>query len=165
MMKKLLLFTYLVLQFSFSYAQTEAEVKVYLDSAITQMSKSFKEKDYKTIVKLTHPNVVGLVGEEQMLSAIESMMSMIPDSSIKQFSISKPLQLVKVENEWQALMEQYIEMSFMGEEIKSTTYLLGESRENGKKWGFFDFKKSLSTAKMHMPNLSEKIIMPESVKE
>lgn len=105
-------------------------------------------------------------GVDNFVTFISQQMKHIPDTAVKQIGAGNILQLVKTDKDQQCVLEQHMHMLLEGIDINSTTYLVGESLDNGNTWKFFDASSNgLVTAKDIKPNLSPELTIPAQKKE
>jgi hypothetical protein len=93
-------------------------------------------------------------------------MNGISDSIIKSAQVNRIVQVEKVDNELQCVVEQKLVMEMAGNRITSTTYLVGESLNGGKSWTFFDASNEGRIRPLDIkPNLSPKFTIPQKKQE
>ena len=143
--------------------ETEAGIYASADS----MMQAFTNRDWKTFASFTHPAMVRVMGGPENIALLaQQQMEDVPDSIIKSARIEKILQVEKVENELQCLVEQKLVLEMMGKRITSSTYLVGESLNEGKSWTFFDASNEGRIRPLDIkPNLSPKINIPAKKQE
>jgi hypothetical protein len=126
------------------------------------MLAAFKRKDWVTFVKYNHPNMTSRMGgPEAFASFISVQMKQIPDSTIQSITIGKILQVVKTAKDEQCVVEQNMKMEQHGTTLDKTTYLVGESLDNGETWTFFDAStKTGLLPKDIKPDISNELQIP-----
>jgi hypothetical protein len=126
------------------------------------MLAAFKRKDWVTFVQYNHPNLVKRMGgTEAFASFINLQMKQIPEHAIKSISLGKILQIVKTAKDVQCVVEQNTKMELQGVSLDKTTYLIGESIDNGEHWTFFDAStKTALLPKDIKPDISSQIKIP-----
>jgi hypothetical protein len=103
------------------------------------MLAAFRRKDWVTFVKYNNPNMTKRMGgTEAFASFINLQMKQIPDSNTKSITLGKILQVVTTTKDQQCVVEQNLKLQQQGTTLDKTTYLVGESLDNGKTWTFFD---------------------------
>ncbi len=134
----------------------ETEKAIYICG--DAMTKAFAKRDWSTIADYTHPNVVKMMGgKEGMIEIVKAGMKDIPDTSIKKIGIGK---IVALKGN-QCVIEQEMLMHLQGVSVSSTTYLVGESFDNGKNWRFFDASNvGTMELKQIMPNYDSSLSIP-----
>lgn len=143
--------------------ETEAAIYKSADS----MTTAFKNRDWKTFVLFTHPAMVRVMGGADGLAfMVQQQMQEVPDSVLKRARIDKVLQVEKVDDELQCVVEENIVMEMDGKRITSTTYLIGESLNQGKSWTFFDASNTGQIKPLDIkPNLSPGLKIPAKKQE
>lgn len=141
-------------------AANETERRIYLSG--DSMLAAFRRKDWLAFVKYNHPNMTQRMGgAEAFASFINMQMKQIPDTAIKSISIGKILQVVKTPKDEQCVAEQHIKMELNGIKLHKTTYLIGESLDNGNTWTFFDAStKTGLSPKDIKPDISNELKIP-----
>lgn len=103
------------------------------------MLAAFRRKDWVTFVQYNHPNMTKRMGgPEAFASFISLQMKQIPDSAIESIAIGRILQVVTTPKDKQCVVEQHLKLQQQGRTLDKTTYLVGESLDNGETWTFFD---------------------------
>jgi hypothetical protein len=143
----------------------ETEENIY--NAADSMMTAFKNRDWPTFVRFNHPAMTNLMGgTENFISFIQVQMKQIPDTAVKYIGTGNILQVVKTDKDQQCVVEQNMKMVLDSIQITSTSYLVGESVDDGKTWKFFDASNSgLITAKDIKPNLSTELKIPAKKQE
>ena len=143
--------------------ETEAAIYASADS----MMLAFKNRDWKTFARFTHPAMVRVMGGPDNIALLaQQQMNGIPDSIIKSAQVNRILQVEKVDNELQCVVEQKLILEMAGNRITSTTYLVGESLNEGKSWTFFDASNEGRIKPLDIkPNLSPKFTIPQKKQE
>jgi hypothetical protein len=145
-------------------AANETEENIYR-SADTMLA-AFHRGDWLTFAKYNHPAMMKMMGGQEAFAAfIAQQMKQIPDTAIKKIEAGKILQVVKTDKDQQCVLEQYMEMHMEGVKIKNTTYLVGESLDNGKTWTFFDASPSAMQLKDIKADISPALQIPAKKQE
>ncbi|MEJ7627946.1 MAG: hypothetical protein WKF35_13855 [Ferruginibacter sp.] len=161
MKKSLLLFLLSVTLFGNSFSQDTTAIKKNIEAATKEMSATFISRNWEEYVKYTHPAVVEMIGgKEKFVKIVSEFMTELPDSSIKFFELGKPMQLINSGHDWQTVIMQKLDIYIQGKMVRSVSYLVGESLDNGKTWTFFDSKGDREVVKKMKPDVSDKLIIP-----
>lgn len=146
-------------------AANETEENIY--RAADSMMAAFKRHDWKTFASYNHPSMLQMMGGPgHFVSFIKEQMKNIPDTAIKSMNAGDILQVVKTNDDMQCVLEQQMHMRMEGIDINTTTYLVGQSLDDGKTWTFFDAATNgLVTPKDIKPNLSPELKIPAQKKE
>jgi hypothetical protein len=141
-------------------AKTKIAQQIYRSG--DSMLAAFQRKDWVTFVQFNHPNMVKRMGgTEAFASFVNLQMKQIPDNAIKSISLGKILQIVKTAKDLQCVVEQITKMELQGVSLDKTTYLIGESVDNGDHWTFFDAStKTALQPKDIKPDLSNQLKIP-----
>lgn len=140
--------------------KNETEENIYRSG--DSMLAAFKRKDWSSFVKYNHPNMTQRMGgAEAFASFINMQMKQIPDTVVKSLIIGRILQVVRTAKDVQCVVEQYMKMEQQGATLDKTTYLVGESLDNGKSWTFFDAStKTGLLPKDIKPDISNELKIP-----
>ena len=138
--------------------ETEAAIYRSADS----MMAAFKSREWMAFAKFTHPNMLRVMGgADNIAFMVKQQMQNVADSVIKTARVEKVLQVEKVDAELQCLVEEKIVMEMEGNRITTTSYLVGESLNQGKSWTFFDASNDGKIKPIDIkPNLSPGIKIP-----
>lgn len=139
----------------------------YLDSLNIQskkMAKGFMNKEYNTLLKYTHPNIIKMGGgKTKIIQLIAKEMNTIENNGFKftEVAMGQPIQVIKTDKNIQAILPQTIVLSKFDKDVKSITYLWAISYNNGKNWFFSEVnqssRKRLETA---FPEMNKKLNIP-----
>ncbi len=146
-------------------AANETEQNIYRCG--DSMLAAFKRKDWVSFVKYNHPNMTKRMGgTEAYASFINMQMKQIPDSTIQYIRLGKILQIVKTPKDEQCVVEQNMQMHIQRTTIDKTTYLIGESLDNGKNWTFLDASANSALPVNEIkPDISKDLKIPEKKNE
>jgi hypothetical protein len=144
---------------------SEIEMNIYRSA--DSMMTAFKKKDWITFARFNHPKMIKMIGgKEDFLKKLNDDMKKIPDSAIKRMEAGKVLQVVRTNTDQQCVVEQFMVMHMNGFNISSTTYLIGESLDEGRTWTFFDgSNEGVLKSTDIKPNLSPELKIPEKKQE
>jgi hypothetical protein len=126
------------------------------------MLAAFNRKDWKTFVQYHHPAMIKMMGGvNAYASFVSQQMKQIPDTAVKGAELGKILQVVKTPKDQQCVVEQHMKIMMEGIDLSRTTYLIGESLDNGTNWTFLDATvKSGITPKAIKPDISGDLKIP-----
>lgn len=132
--------------------------------AVDSMTTAFKQKDLSTFSRFNYSGIKKIMGgEEAFIETIKASYKQLPDSSLKEIRAGRVHRIVKEKNSLQCIVEQILKIKVNTVTVSSISYLVGESRNNGNTWSFFDASAEsifLPNNKV-MPNLSKKLIIPK----
>lgn len=143
----------------------ETEENIY--KAADSMMAAFKNRDWQLFAHFNHPAMQNMMGgQENFVSFIKEQMKQIPDTAIKLMDTGNILQVVKTGKDQQCVVEQNMRMVLDSIQITSTSYLVGESLDNGETWKFFDASNNgLMTTKDIKPDISPELKIPAKKQE
>ena len=143
----------------------EPEKNIYKSG--DSMLAAFKRKDWIAFVRYNNPNMTKRMGgTEGFASFINMQMKQIPESAIKSLTLGRILQVVKTPKDEQCVVEQNMKMEQKGMTLVKTTYLVGESLDNGTTWTFFDAStKTGLVPKDIKPDISDDLKIPTTTNE
>jgi hypothetical protein len=124
----------------------------------------FKRKDWKSYANYMHPSLIKLSGgKEQFVLVLEQAMQALESVNIDSFRKGSVLQIVKVKQQYQCVMETFLQMSINGVTISGSSYDLGFSND-GENWSFLRIDQSMTPAKIKelIPDLSPELKLPKS---
>jgi nitrate reductase NapAB chaperone NapD len=138
--------------------ETEKNIYKSADSMMT----AFKKKDWQMFAHFNHPAMMKMMGGEENFAAyIQAQMKQIPDTAIKKMDVGKILQVIKTSKDVQCVVEQSMIMVLDNIRISNTSYLVGESLDDGKTWTFFDASSTgMMTPKDVKPDISPELKIP-----
>jgi hypothetical protein len=140
-----------------AHNQTEENIYRSADS----MMAAFKRKDWATFAKYNHPAMAKMMGgPEAFASFINMQMQQVSDTVIKSMQPGKILQVVETDKDRQCVVEENTEMQINGMRILKTTYLIGESLDNGNTWTFLDASTGIAPAAIKK-DISPKLNIPQ----
>ena len=128
------------------------------------MAKLLLVKDYKAFVKYTYPPVIQMSGGEAKLVALikQSFKGLEGQGySITSIAVDKPGAIIHFGKKMQCTITQVLEMKTPKGRLVSTSFLIGNSDNNGKNWTFIDTHGAeLKTLRSSIPGLSTQLIIP-----
>ncbi len=131
----------------------------------TTMVNAFLKKDYNTFSKMTNQTAIGKMGgATKMIEGLKQMDETFKQQGISfsKITVGNPSNIITVGNEMQCTIPQTTEMKMaMGRAIAKST-LIAVTNNGGKNWYFADAAgKDLKTLRTIMPNLSDKLVIPQ----
>ena len=162
MKKNLVLITFFVTTFFYSYSQLNSEIALQEQAA--KMGAAFVKGDYKTFASYNYPPLLkAMGGESRMIDAMKESVDELKEKGINFSNITfdKPTKIIKVGKELQSTIAQHTEMLQSSSKITSTSTLVALSTDNGTTWKFVDTSnKDIRIVRKLLPNLSKEIIIP-----
>lgn len=127
-------------------------------------ARSLLDGDYETFLKYTYPKVIEMVGGPDKLIALlrQGKIEMGQQGiSFESVTIGEPSETVKAGDEIHCLVPQTIFLKVPNGKIKSESYLLAVSKDNGNNWFFIDTANlSNDNVKSVLPNYNSKLKIP-----
>ncbi len=133
-----------------------------------EMGNAAIRNDFNTFVKYMHPDVVAFAGgKADMKTKMDSAYGMMKQFgvSFKRYWIGSPGEIVKHNNQLQALLPQSTSLKTPFGELNAETTMLVISKDGGKNWWFIDTNVySTDKLKNILPDLSPKLVIPPRTK-
>lgn len=119
-------------------AQTDSLLlKQNIKAGMDSVSATFQRKDWSAFTNYMHPDLVKMLGgEKQFAGFIEQQMKSMEDATINRSASGNILQLLFYKNQWQCIVESYLEMTVESTIVSSVSSNIGVSFDNGKSWKF-----------------------------
>lgn len=130
---------------------------------VNEMGQSFVKKDYKTLIKYTHPKIMQLMGgREKMIGIIKNQLESAEKQGITfaDAKFGEPSELYTVGKELQCTIVQSLELKAPNGKLIANATLIGFSQDGGKNWVFLDPSQGLDKLRTILPNISNKIVIP-----
>ena len=146
----------------FSFAQSYV---AGLNKQANQMVNCFKTGDYACLLSFTHPKIVKAMGgsklaEEKLAQQMTNMKQQ--GAEFSKIAVEPVLQHLVSGKTIQCVVPQIVEVKYLGQVVKSKTYLFGISYNNGKNWYFIDAgSQSPEKIRQFLPEISKKIVIPK----
>ncbi len=101
------------------------------------VSATFQRKDWNAFTNYMHPELVKMLGgEKQFAVFIEQQMKSMEAAVVDKSASGTILQLLRYKNQWQCIVESYLEMTVESTIISSVSSNIGVSFDDGKSWKF-----------------------------
>lgn len=161
MTSKILIFL-LLLTTSSVYAQSrESALK---DAKIT--AQATLEKDFKTVLDYTHPNILEVSGGvDVMLPQIEAMFVKMEEDGFKfiKAEVLSVSDVVREQGEYRCYVANLNVMEMNGQTFKSNSYLFGFFPEGSDHWVFVEAEKMKNpiTVQTFFPDFKTSIDIPK----
>lgn len=159
-MRQYLTLTLLLLT-SHSFGQVDSK-KIKEQAELT--AKALLQDDYETLIKFTYPKVVEMVGgRDKMISLIKKGKIEMAQQGIsfETVIIGEPSKTVNAGNEIHCLIPQTIFMKVPNGKMKSETYLIAVSKDNGNHWFFIDtVNLTMNNVKSVLNNYNSELKIP-----
>lgn len=119
-------------------AQTDSLLlKQNIKAGMDSVSATFQRKDWNAFTNYMHPDLVKMMGgEKQFASFLEQQMKSMEDGTIDKSASGNILQLLRYKNQWQCIVESYLQMTVESTMVSSVSSNIGVSFDEGKTWKF-----------------------------
>lgn len=161
-MKKRFLFIIMIsVLASVAFGQNQNSI---IKTQAMEMAKALLKKDFPTLTKFMHPNIIQIAGGQQrMIERMDTINAVAKQfgAEIKRIMIGNPGPIVKYKKELQVVLPQTTEMKTSFGNLAVETSLIAISTDGGKNWYFIDTSVyKLQDVKKAMPNLSPDLVVP-----
>lgn len=135
---KYLLLIFLCLQSLQLQAQTDSVLlKQNIKTGMDSVSATFMRKDWSAFTTHMHPDLVKMMGGDKNFTVfLEQQMSSMGDAVVNKSASGNVLQLLRYKNQWQCIVESYLEMTVDSTVVSSVSSNIGVSFDEGKTWKF-----------------------------
>jgi hypothetical protein len=124
-------------------------------------------KDYTILLKYTYPKVVELLGGgEKMIELVKKGRAELESQGITIDSarIGDPSNTVRAGDEIHCLVPQTVTMKVPKGKVRSASYLIGISGDDGKNWYFIDTVQiTMENVKNILPNYNAALVIPAKI--
>jgi hypothetical protein len=124
-----------------------------------------KRKDWNAYADYMHPVVIDISGgKEGFIQILESQSEIL--DSVQLYKVGKIFQLSKTGNQYQCIVEAFIQMKINGDVASGSSYDIAIS-EDGKKWNFFRIPPTVTSDQIKelLPGLNPDFKFPRSQTE
>lgn len=135
--------------------------KIYI--AEDSMMALFKRKDWIKYADYMNPVIIKLMGgKEQFIKTMQGL-KVLEEADVQVYKKGKILELAKMENEYQCIVETFMQMQVAGTVFSGSSYDIGVSAD-GKTWTFFRIEETISPDQIRqlLPNLNPKFKLPKA---
>lgn len=151
----------LIITSSFAFGQVD-NTKIKAQAEL--MATSLLQDKYETLLKFTYPTVIEMVGgQAKMISIIKTGKGDMAKQGIsfETVTIGEPSKTVKAGDEIHCLVPQTIFMKVPKGRVKSESYLLAVSKDNGDNWFFIAaINLTMDNVKTLLPNYNLELQIP-----
>lgn len=165
-MKQYFIFTILIAFNLDSQAQIDtALLTTNIYAAEDSMVAISRRRDWNSYANYMHPVVIEMSGgKEGFIQILESQSEIL--DSVQMYKVGKIFQLSKTGNQYQCIVEAFIQMKMNGEIASGSSYDIAIS-EDGKKWIFFRIPPTVTSAQINelLPGLNPAFKFPRSQTE
>jgi hypothetical protein len=136
-MKYLFLFALCLLSLKIKAQTDSLLLKQNIKAGMDSVSATFQRKDWNAFTNYMHPDLVKMLGgKKQFAVFIEQQMKSMEDATVQKSASGNILQLLRYKNQWQCIVESYLEMTVESTLVSSVSSNIGVSFDEGKNWKF-----------------------------
>jgi hypothetical protein len=164
LMKALLTFALLTAAVScFTTAHCQVSSSAASDRAIVfadSFLASYRNNDLDKYTDLSYPGVVSYYGGNKNFREYVQRVRALNSSSLS--NNITIIQLVHDANELQCVIQKTTETTIDGRKAHIITYIIGQSKDEGQSWKFFDVGSNAPRNLVYiMPDMSERLAVPQ----
>ncbi len=160
--KLLLLVAFL---FQFNAGVSAQNMQAVIKASAEETVEAMKALDHKKMIEKTYPRLIELVGgEAAMLKLLENQFKQFKEEGITftTIEVGEPTAPIKAGEELHCLISQKLVLDTKDQVITTYGYLLGISRDEGKRWYFLDCAQlNNEIVKQIVPNFNDELTIPE----
>ena len=165
-MKQHFIFTIIIALSLEGQAQIDtSSLKKNIYAAEDSMVAISKRKDWSAYAHYMHPVVIEMSGgKEGFIQILESQSEIL--DSVQFYKVGKIFQLSKTANQYQCIVEAFIQMKINGQVAAGSSYDIAIS-EDGKGWMFFRIPPTVTSGQIKelLPGLNPDFKFPRSKTE
>lgn len=124
----------------------------------------FKRKDWKTYANYMNPVLIEMLGgKDGFVKYLQEQMKILDDADMQIFRTGRILQLLKIKEQYQCVVESFMQMTINGMTISGSSYDIGVS-DDGIAWTFFRITETATPAQIKdlLPDLSPEFKLPRT---
>lgn len=133
-------------------------------AAEDSMIALFKRRDWKTYANYMNPVVITIAGgKEGFVQILQQQMKILDNADMQIYKVGKILQLLKLKDQYQCIVESFIQMKINETVVSGSSYDIAISGD-GDTWTFFRISETVTTAQIRqiLPDLSPDFKFPRS---
>jgi hypothetical protein len=145
----------------------DAEIKQIVKTKVIELNDAVMKEDHGKVVDLTHPKVVKLSGgRDKMISAMTAGNKQMKaqGSAFHSCKVAEPTDLVSEGSELYVVVPFLLEMKVPDGKLLVQSFVIGISTDKGKSWTFVNGDIDRQKVKEVLPNLPDKLTLPEKKK-
>ena len=121
-----------------SKAQTDSLLlKQNIKAGMDSVSATFQRKDWNAFTNYMHPDLIKMLGGKKLFAEfVEQQMKSMENATVDKSASGTILQLLRYNNQWQCIVESYLEMTVESTIVSSVSSNIGVSFDDGKTWKF-----------------------------
>jgi hypothetical protein len=148
-------------------AGQDAPVTQILKKKVEEINNALVKEEFGKVADLTHPKVVELMGgRDKMVAAMASGIKQMKSSghTFAGVKVEAPSEPVSAGSDLFAVVPFLMEIKIPGGKLTQRSFVIGVSGDAGKSWTFVNGDIDAKTIRRVLPNLPEKLKLPEKQK-
>jgi hypothetical protein len=137
-----LLFLLAIASMSITFSRAQSDTAIALQQATVfadSLVKTYRFESWNEYLSLSYAGAIKYYGGKSgFLLYVQRTRALYRDSLEEKPETVRLIQLENDINHWQCVMEKSREAYWGGRPVKTLTYMVGQSRDNGITWKFFD---------------------------
>jgi hypothetical protein len=149
--------------FCYTTAHSQVNPRAASDRAIIfadSFLASYRNNDLDKYTDLSYPGVISYYGGNKNFREYVQRVRALNSSSTS--NMITLIQLVHNANELQCVIQKTSEAIIDGRKAEIVTYIIGQSKDEGQTWKFFDVASNAPGNLVYiMPDMSERLVVPQ----
>lgn len=162
-MKAMIIFVFafaLCVTFSSAKAQSDTTASERAIFFADSLLKSFRYNNFDQYTDLSYPGVVSYYGGYKNFREYVQRARTINSSESAEYI--ELVQIINHNNEWQCVVQKTSETTIEGRKAQIISYLVGQSKDEGQNWKFFDVAfNSVDNLVYIMPDIFDRLSIPQ----
>lgn len=118
------------------------ELKKNIKKGMDSIAITFKNTDWLSFSNHMHPSLIKMLGgKEKFATFIEQQMKTLSMATVNRMETGNVLQLLRFNNQWQCVVEGYMQMTADSIIVSSVSSNIGVSYDDGNTWKFIRISK------------------------
>ncbi|HYV34402.1 MAG TPA: hypothetical protein VE988_01785 [Gemmataceae bacterium] len=150
--------------FAITQVREGVDVKGIAKRQVEDVNNALVKEDYAKVIDLTYPKVIELGGgREKMIGALKASMSDLKTKGFALMSnkVDDPSEPVAAGDELFIVVTYLLEMKAPGGKLLQKSFVVGISPDQGRNWTFIDGGTDVAKVRQFLPNLPERLKLPE----
>jgi hypothetical protein len=148
--------------FCFTTAHSQVNSRSASDRAIIfadSFLASYRNNDLDKYTDLSYPGVISYYGGNKNFREYVQRVRALNSSTSNKITV---IQVVHNANELQCVIQKTSEAIIDGRKAEIITYIIGQSKDEGQTWKFFDVASNAPGNLVYiMPDMSERLVVPQ----
>ena len=148
-------------------AADDTTLKKVVKAKAEEIHNAIFKEDYNKVIDLTHPNVLKMLGSrDKMIALLESGMKEMKSRgfAFRSATMDDPSDPVTAGDDLYIVVPFLLEMKAPGGKLLQKSFVIGVSSDQGKTWTFVNGDQEMKKIKQVLPDLPDKLKLPERQK-